>query len=78
MIVSHVGLKSLNNIQLLQDDPTLYDKLLQNSNTRIPTLKAFEMLLFMKSRTNPPARVPTIPQTTVIPPNIISASACQK
>lgn len=37
------------------------------------TLKAFEIVDSMRSRTNPPARVPTIPQTIVIPPNIKSA-----
>ena len=43
----------------------------------IPTLNAFDKVLVMKSRTKPPANVPAIPQTIVIPPNIKSASVCQ-
>jgi hypothetical protein len=42
-----------------------------------PTLKALEMVLFTKSRTKPPANVPNIPETIVIPPKIKSASLCK-
>lgn len=43
------------------------------ANENKNTLKAFEIVDFMRSRMNPPARVPTIPHTIVIPPNIKSA-----
>lgn len=43
---------------------------------QILTLNAFDIVLVMKSRTKPPATVPNIPHTTVIPPNIISALVC--
>lgn len=41
------------------------------------TLKAFEIVALMRSRMKPPDIVPSIPQTIVIPPNIISAFLCQ-
>lgn len=41
------------------------------------TLKAFEIVASMKSKTNPPDNVPTIPQITVTPPNIKSAFSCK-
>jgi hypothetical protein len=37
------------------------------------TLKALEIVESILSRMNPPARVPNIPHTIVIPPNIRSA-----
>jgi hypothetical protein len=46
-------------------------------NSKEPTLKALEMVLFIKSRTKPPANVPNIPQTIVIPPKIRSALLCK-
>lgn len=42
------------------------------------SLNAFDRELFMKSRAKPPAKVPTIPHTIVIPPNIISAFVWQQ
>lgn len=41
------------------------------------TLKAFEIVEFIKSKTKPPAIVPSMPQTIVIPPNNISALLCK-
>lgn len=38
------------------------------------TLKALEIVAVIRSKIKPPASVPTIPQTIVIPPNIVSAS----
>lgn len=37
------------------------------------TLKAFEIVESILSRTKPPAKVPKIPHIIVIPPNIKSA-----
>jgi len=42
------------------------------------TLKAFEIVEDILSRIKPPAKVPKIPQTIVIPPNNKSALLCQK
>lgn len=42
------------------------------------TLNAFEIVALIKSRTQPPANVPKIPHTIVIPPNVKSAFFCQK
>lgn len=38
------------------------------------TLNALEIVAVIRSKIKPPASVPTIPQTIVIPPNIVSAS----
>jgi hypothetical protein len=42
------------------------------------TLKAFGIVEFILSRIKPPAKVPKIPQTIVIPPKTKSALFCQK
>ena len=42
------------------------------------TLKALQIVESMKSRTKPPASVPSMPHTTVIPPKIISALFCKR
>lgn len=42
------------------------------------TLKALDIVLVIRSRAKPPAKVPNIPHMIVIPPNIRSALFCKK
>lgn len=45
-------------------------------NAKVPTLKAVDIVEFIRSKTRPPAKVPNIPHTIVIPPNVMSAFFC--